>query len=176
MSDTNTAQSLSDLKNVVDGTVAVAGAEKVGVDPATFPDPKIDDLGRSYATGKRKNSIARVWIKPGNGKIVTNSIDVNKDVDVGGGVNINGMLSLKQHQIKGNSIINIDGTVSYLEIELSDDHDDNVINGVINVNGEKDTKPGQIILIHNTDTIAYKLGTSDKAIIPPNTLLMFVYT
>ena len=27
-------------------------------------EPKIDALGRSYATGKRKNAIARVWIKP----------------------------------------------------------------------------------------------------------------
>jgi small subunit ribosomal protein S9 len=32
-------------------------------------------LGRSYATGKRKNSIARVWIKPGSGKIVINGRD-----------------------------------------------------------------------------------------------------
>nr|WP_233341601.1 30S ribosomal protein S9 [Robiginitomaculum antarcticum] len=38
-------------------------------------EPKIDDLGRSYATGKRKNSIARVWIKPGNGKITVNGRD-----------------------------------------------------------------------------------------------------
>ncbi|MEE9346640.1 MAG: 30S ribosomal protein S9 [Robiginitomaculum sp.] len=35
----------------------------------------MDDLGRSYATGKRKNSIARVWIKPGSGKIVINGRD-----------------------------------------------------------------------------------------------------
>jgi small subunit ribosomal protein S9 len=33
---------------------------------------KIDALGRSYATGKRKDAIARVWIKAGNGKIVVN--------------------------------------------------------------------------------------------------------
>jgi len=33
---------------------------------------KIDGLGRSYATGKRKTSIARVWIKRGTGKIVVN--------------------------------------------------------------------------------------------------------
>lgn len=37
--------------------------------------PKIDKLGRSYATGKRKNAIARVWIKPGTGKIVVNNIE-----------------------------------------------------------------------------------------------------
>jgi hypothetical protein len=137
---------------------------------------KDDGLGDKYLFVDAKVDEKSVFTVTSNGKIVTNSIDVSKDVEIGGGVNINGMLSLKQHQIKGNSIINVDGTVSYLEIEPSDDHDDNVINGVINVNGEKDTKPGQIILIHNTDTIAYKLGTSDKAIIPPNTLLMFVYT
>jgi small subunit ribosomal protein S9 len=34
--------------------------------------PKLDDLGRSYATGKRKDAVARVWIKPGTGKITVN--------------------------------------------------------------------------------------------------------
>ena len=33
---------------------------------------KVDSLGRSYATGKRKNAVARVWIKPGSGKIIVN--------------------------------------------------------------------------------------------------------
>ena len=33
---------------------------------------KVDSLGRSYATGKRKNAIARVWVKPGSGKITVN--------------------------------------------------------------------------------------------------------
>lgn len=36
---------------------------------------KVDDQGRSYATGKRKNAIARVWIKPGSGKITVNGRD-----------------------------------------------------------------------------------------------------
>ena len=35
-------------------------------------EPKIDAQGRSYATGKRKNAVARVWIKPGSGKVVVN--------------------------------------------------------------------------------------------------------
>ena len=35
-------------------------------------EPKRDALGRSYATGKRKNAVARVWIKPGAGKILVN--------------------------------------------------------------------------------------------------------
>lgn len=34
--------------------------------------PKIDQLGRSYGTGRRKNSVARVWIKPGKGKVSIN--------------------------------------------------------------------------------------------------------
>ncbi|WP_201837597.1 30S ribosomal protein S9 [Microvirga zambiensis] len=33
---------------------------------------KLDSLGRAYATGKRKDAVARVWIKPGSGKIVIN--------------------------------------------------------------------------------------------------------
>jgi small subunit ribosomal protein S9 len=36
---------------------------------------KLDKLGRAYATGKRKNAIARVWLKPGKGMIVVNSKD-----------------------------------------------------------------------------------------------------
>ena len=40
--------------------------------------PVLDNLGRSYATGKRKNAVARVWIKDGSGKIVINGKDVAK--------------------------------------------------------------------------------------------------
>jgi small subunit ribosomal protein S9 len=36
-----------------------------------------DDLGRSYATGKRKSAIARVWLKPGFGKVVVNGKDMD---------------------------------------------------------------------------------------------------
>ena len=38
--------------------------------------PQIDALGRTYATGKRKDAIARVWIKPGNGKMSINGKDL----------------------------------------------------------------------------------------------------
>ena len=38
-------------------------------------EPVIDAQGRSYATGKRKNAVARVWIKPGKGSIVINGRD-----------------------------------------------------------------------------------------------------
>ncbi len=40
-------------------------------------EPKIDENGRSYATGKRKDAVARVWIKPGSGKIEVNGRDVD---------------------------------------------------------------------------------------------------
>ena len=38
--------------------------------------PQIDELGRTYATGKRKDAVARVWLKPGSGKIVVNGRDI----------------------------------------------------------------------------------------------------
>ncbi|HLI13394.1 MAG TPA: 30S ribosomal protein S9 [Alphaproteobacteria bacterium] len=38
--------------------------------------PRIDALKRAYATGKRKNAVARVWIKPGNGKVVVNGREI----------------------------------------------------------------------------------------------------
>jgi small subunit ribosomal protein S9 len=49
--------------------------------PAPAPQPpkyvqKLDKQGRSYATGKRKDAVARVWIKPGAGKIVVNARDL----------------------------------------------------------------------------------------------------
>lgn len=37
---------------------------------------KVDAQGRSYATGKRKNAVARVWVKAGSGKITVNGRDV----------------------------------------------------------------------------------------------------
>ena len=39
-------------------------------------EPKLDAFGRAYATGKRKNAIARVWIKPGVGRISVNGREV----------------------------------------------------------------------------------------------------
>jgi small subunit ribosomal protein S9 len=39
-------------------------------------EQKIDRQGRAYATGKRKDAVARVWIKPGSGKIVINDRDI----------------------------------------------------------------------------------------------------
>ena len=60
-------RTLDDLKDLA----APSAAEEVI--PAA--EPELDDLGRAYATGKRKNAIARVWIKRGSGKIVVNGRD-----------------------------------------------------------------------------------------------------
>ena len=57
--ETNTLDDLSKLK--------VDNKEEVIVN-----EPKIDTLGRSYATGRRKESTARVWVKRGTGKILIN--------------------------------------------------------------------------------------------------------
>ena len=65
MSDT--ANSLEDLKSVTGGEAA---AEQV-----VTAEPKIDEFGRAYATGRRKSATARVWIKPGTGKITVNGKD-----------------------------------------------------------------------------------------------------
>jgi small subunit ribosomal protein S9 len=57
------------------------GELKVAAPPAdTAPQyvQKLDQLGRAYATGKRKNAIARVWLKPGKGVITVNQKDYTK--------------------------------------------------------------------------------------------------
>ncbi len=40
-----------------------------------MPEPRIDAQGRAYATGKRKDAVARVWIKPGSGQVTVNRRD-----------------------------------------------------------------------------------------------------
>ena len=40
--------------------------------------PKLDNLGRAYSTGKRKDAVARVWIKKGSGKITVNKKPLEK--------------------------------------------------------------------------------------------------
>ena len=62
-------KSLDDLKAAV-GTAAPAAE----VAPRA---PVRDKLGRSYATGKRKDAVARVWVKPGSGKVMVNGKDIN---------------------------------------------------------------------------------------------------
>ena len=44
----------------------------------TDDKPKLDSLGRAYSTGKRKDAVARVWIKKGSGQIIVNKKPVEK--------------------------------------------------------------------------------------------------
>lgn len=62
--------SLDTLKSSFSEQGAASGEEK------GLPAPKIDAQGRSYATGKRKDAIARVWIKPGKGKTMVNGREI----------------------------------------------------------------------------------------------------
>jgi len=67
-----TITSLDELK-------AVAGDEAapVALDMGEPREQIRDALGRSYATGKRKDAVARVWIKPGSGKVTVNGKDMD---------------------------------------------------------------------------------------------------
>ncbi len=47
--------------------------ESLPAEEAKPAEPKKDEFGRAYATGKRKDAVARVWIKPGSGRITVNS-------------------------------------------------------------------------------------------------------
>lgn len=65
---------LENLKDVMEGKSEVK--EVAAKTEAAAPqEPKIDALGRSYATGRRKDAVARVWIKPGSGKVTVNGRD-----------------------------------------------------------------------------------------------------
>ncbi len=68
MSGTRT---LADLKDALAAQQPVPGAPPVISDRPKV-EPKRDVFGRSYATGRRKNAVARVWIKPGKGEILVN--------------------------------------------------------------------------------------------------------
>lgn len=64
-------KTLDDLKSVVSGEAAAAATEEPR-------EPVRDELGRSYATGKRKDAVARVWIKPGSGKVTVNGKEMTQ--------------------------------------------------------------------------------------------------
>ena len=60
--------SLQDLGNATGVTSSAAAAP--------VHEQKLDKSGRAYATGKRKDAVARVWVKPGSGKITVNTREV----------------------------------------------------------------------------------------------------
>jgi small subunit ribosomal protein S9 len=80
-------QSLSDLASLTGAQAPTAGASDARADaymagqidePSTrapLREQQIDAQGRAYATGRRKDAVARVWLKPGTGKITVNGRD-----------------------------------------------------------------------------------------------------
>ena len=80
-------QSLADLGATLNQQAAAASAQPAaaGEAPAAAPAERVnttplrqqelDKLGRAYATGRRKDAVARVWLKPGSGKITINGRD-----------------------------------------------------------------------------------------------------
>ncbi len=79
MAETESVSSLSDLKDLTaNAPVADEGAEApvVRTGPAApLREREVDAQGRSYATGRRKDAVARVWLKPGSGKVTVNGRD-----------------------------------------------------------------------------------------------------
>ena len=69
MADEQTMTDLKDLAGAVEGTVAPQ------ISTAPLREKIVDKQGRSYATGRRKDAVARVWVKPGTGKITVNGRD-----------------------------------------------------------------------------------------------------
>ena len=73
-----TFQGLGSLRQAIGAAQRAAATPAAPAAPVVVPtdvQPKLDAQGRAYATGKRKNAVARVWIRPGNGKIEVNGRD-----------------------------------------------------------------------------------------------------
>ena len=68
-------KTLDALKDAVAGAPAAGG--DTAADTAPVREPQRDALGRAYATGKRKDAVARVWIKPGSGRVTVNGKELN---------------------------------------------------------------------------------------------------
>ena|SRR5690606_892490 len=69
-----TVSDLSELNTLAGSAVADAAESPVAAPstPAVLREQEIDAQGRAYATGRRKDAVARVWLKPGSGKVVVN--------------------------------------------------------------------------------------------------------
>ncbi len=73
-----TFQGLGSLRQAIQAArtpAAAPAASTAAAAAAVEAQPKLDAWGRAYATGKRKNAVARVWIKPGTGAIRVNGRD-----------------------------------------------------------------------------------------------------
>ncbi|MBP7242254.1 30S ribosomal protein S9 [Amaricoccus sp.] len=69
---------MADVLSSLDQLKDAVGVATPAVEAAPVREPQRDALGRSYATGKRKDAVARVWIKPGSGKVTVNGKPMNE--------------------------------------------------------------------------------------------------
>ena len=76
MADAQAQETLNSLEDLAKTTVEGVEAAKQADEPVTR-EPKIDDLGRSYGTGRRKGAVARVWLKKGSGQVTVNGKSQN---------------------------------------------------------------------------------------------------
>ncbi|MFN5351554.1 MAG: 30S ribosomal protein S9 [Alphaproteobacteria bacterium] len=76
MIEKNKAKKVQSLGDLTFESIDLVSFENKPAEAKVERVAKIDSLGRSYATGRRKESIARVWIKRGTGKITVNGKDV----------------------------------------------------------------------------------------------------
>ena len=67
-----TVKDLKDLGNVADAAPAEEAKADAPAAKAEKKEPKVDKMGRAYATGRRKESVARVWLKKGSGQVIIN--------------------------------------------------------------------------------------------------------
>ncbi|WP_324073299.1 MAG: 30S ribosomal protein S9 [Erythrobacter sp.] len=72
--ETTTVSDLADLKDIA-GNAPQGDAAEIARVSAPLRQQELDKQGRAYATGRRKDAVARVWVKPGTGKITINGRD-----------------------------------------------------------------------------------------------------
>jgi len=74
----NAAAAAAPVEEAAPAEAVVEAPVETPVSDARVYEQKIDEHGRSYATGKRKDAVARVWIKPGAGRITVNGREVER--------------------------------------------------------------------------------------------------
>ncbi|MBT8388555.1 MAG: 30S ribosomal protein S9 [Altererythrobacter sp.] len=70
-----TVSDLADLKDIAGDAPEGDAVEIAAVAEVPLREQELDQYGRAYATGRRKDAVARVWLKPGTGKVTVNGRD-----------------------------------------------------------------------------------------------------
>ena len=73
--NTETVSDLADLKDIAADAPEGDAAEIAAVADVPLREQELDQYGRAYATGRRKDAVARVWLKPGSGKVTVTGRD-----------------------------------------------------------------------------------------------------